>query len=223
MITLSLDRIGHRYGHTEVFRNITLSIERGTILGCIGQNGSGKSTLLRIIAGLLFPTFGRVTLTYDKQSSSNPSWLRSKSGYCAPPITLYEELTIAEQLAFHCACRSLPVTSDRIETMLDESGLARYRKTRIGELSSGIGQRLKLLLAFVGNPPLIILDEPSTNLDTAGIETLHTWIVHSASSAIIIIATNISTELAWCTHMFDVERGRFSHVVMSDWARADHE
>lgn len=223
MISLTLDRIRHRYAHTDVLADVSFAVECGTVLGCIGRNGSGKSTLLRIVAGLLVPTSGKVTLSCGGQTSDDPFTLRARSGYCAPALTLYDELTVAEQIAFHCACRGLRESSEEIERLLDESSLARYRSMRIGELSSGTVQRLKLLLAFLGSPPLVVLDEPTTNLDGAGIETLRTWIERAAAGAIVVVATNVPTELAWCTHLYDVERRIFSHASINARARADQE
>lgn len=223
MITLQVDHLTHRYRSVSVFENLSFSLHQGNILGCIGRNGIGKSTLLRIIAGLLVPSAGTVTLTCAGQSSTDLFWRRGHCGFCAPYVQLYDELTIAEHLAFHRMCR--PYSCDHVteELLLNQAGLDRYRSTCLGELSSGTKQRFKLMLAFWGTPPLIILDEPTTNLDTAGIEVLSRWVERSAEHSIIILATNVPTEQPWCTDYLDLEAQSFFHASSNRRARTDHE
>ncbi len=207
MIELRAEQIVHRYGNTLVLGGISFALTEGAVLGCIGRNGSGKSTLLRILAGLLLPTRGNVELICSSGASTDPFWRRLQSGIAAPAIALYSELCIQEQIEFHCRCRGYSLADPVIETYLSESGLLPFRWYRIGELSSGMVQRLKILLAFIGKPPLILLDEPSTNLDSQGIAVLQQWVSRHAPSSITVIATNVATERAWCTHVLDLENG----------------
>jgi ABC-type multidrug transport system ATPase subunit len=199
VIELRAEQISHRYGTTVVLRNLSFTVAQGTVLGCIGRNGSGKSTLLRVLAGLLIPTAGTVELSCMQGRSSDPFWRRMHCGIAAPAIALYDELRVDEHIEFHCQCRGYSTSDPLIETFLVKSGLVRYRSHRIGELSSGMVQRVKLMLAFLGNPPLVLLDEPSMNLDADGIAVLGRWIERHAPESIIIVATNVSTDLAWCT------------------------
>ncbi len=207
MIELRAEHIVHRYGNTLVLRDISFALTEGAVLGCTGRNGSGKSTLLRILAGLLLPTRGNVELICSSGTSTDPFWRRLQCGIAAPAIAVYSELCVQEQIEFHCRCRGYSLTDPLIETYLAESGLLPLRWHRIGELSTGMVQRLKILLAFIGNPPLILLDEPSTNLDTHGISVLEQWVSRHAPSSITVIATNVATELPWCTHVLDIENG----------------
>ncbi|GIV54000.1 MAG: hypothetical protein KatS3mg039_0518 [Candidatus Kapaibacterium sp.] len=223
MIELRVEHLSHRYGTTLVFEDLSFAIEGGTVLGCIGRNGSGKSTLLRIVAGLLLPTHGTVEFACANGRSSDPFWRRQQCGITAPAIALYSELSVGEHIEFHCNCRRYYPPRSALDECLAESGLDRYYHHRISELSSGIVQRLKLLLAFIGNPPLVLLDEPSSNLDTDGIAVMERWIRRHASSAIIIIATNVASDLALCTHSVDLERRTFSHAPINVRARANQE
>lgn len=221
MITLQLELVGHFYGRRCVFEGVRFSLEQGDVLACVGRNGSGKSTLLRIVAGLLSPSIGSVALQCNGITSTAPEWRRQHSGYCAPAVALYDELTIEELTTFHTACRRIEPTA--LSLLLEESGLVDAASSCIGELSSGMVQRLKLVLAFAGSPALIILDEPSTNLDQRGIASLHTWIERARNDSIIIIATNLETELPWCTCRYDLEARTFSHARSNARALADHE
>ncbi len=221
MITLRVEQVGHSYGMRRVFENVSFSVEHGAVLACTGRNGSGKSTLLRIIAGLLTPRSGLVTLTCNGSTSSDPEWRRRNSGYSAPGFAIYDELTVEELIAFHSDCRGIDRAS--VASLLEESGFAKHAAVRVGALSSGMVQRLKLILAFAGEPAMVILDEPSTNLDQHGIEMLQRWVARAQQHAIIVIATNMMTELPWCTHYFDIEARMFSHAESNVRARADHE
>ncbi|GIV50381.1 MAG: ATP-binding protein [Candidatus Kapaibacterium sp.] len=221
MIALQVEQVGHHYGKRPIFEEVRFSLELGDVLACVGRNGSGKSTLLRIIAGLLTPSAGTVTLLCDGTALTAPEWRRLHSGYCAPAVALYDELTVDELARFHAACRGIEPTA--LSPLLEESGLADISRASIGELSSGMVQRLKLALAFAGSPALIILDEPSTNLDQRGIATLHKWIERARKDAIIIIATNLETELPWCNCRYDLEARTFSHAWSNARALADHE
>lgn len=221
MIALQLEQVGHCYGKRRIFEQVRFSLEQGDVLACVGRNGSGKSTLLRIIAGLLSPSVGTVALLCDGIASTAAEWRRLHSGYCAPAVALYDELTVDELARFHTACRGIEPTA--LSALLEESGLADASFTCIGELSSGMVQRLKLALAFAGSPALIILDEPSTNLDQRGIATLQKWIERARKDAIIIIATNLETELPWCNCRYDLEARTFSHAWSNARALADHE
>lgn len=223
MITIQVDSLTHRYRTTPVFDNLSFHLRKGDILGCIGRNGIGKSTLLRIIAGVLIPTAGTITLTCAGRSSTDLFWRRSHSGYCAPFMQLYDELTIAEHLAFHRLSRQYCCDHSTEKHQLIEAGLSNYHSSLVGELSSGMKQRLKLVLAFWGTPPLIILDEPTTNLDATGIEVLSRWICRASEQSVIVIATNVSTEQSWCNCYLDLESRSFFHASSNTRARADQE
>ncbi|MCS6999906.1 MAG: ABC transporter ATP-binding protein [Bacteroidota bacterium] len=223
MIELQVRQLGHWYGSTRVFRDVTFSLRQGDILGCVGRNGSGKSTLLRILAGLLVPLQGTVIVQWQGIRSDDPHWRRSRCGYAAPSLHLYEELTVDEQIEFHCACRNYSMTDPTIAELTASAGLEQFRRRYIAELSSGMLQRLKLILAFIGLPPLVILDEPTATLDATGIGILSRWIEQVRSQTIIVIATNVATELPWCSHIFNLETRHFSQQESNCCARIDQE
>ncbi|MBN2158033.1 MAG: ABC transporter ATP-binding protein [Spirochaetes bacterium] len=185
--------LARKFGRTSIFRDINFSVAAGESLCVTGPNGSGKSTLLRILAGLLSPTTGKVTHTLDRTIPKD-AWL-DHTGYTGPLVNPYDELTALEHIRFAGRRAMERATADSFLTRFD---LARHRDKKVRYYSSGMKQRLKIILAFLNDPPVLILDEPSTNLDARGKDILHTYIDSIRSGKIIIIATNDPAEERLC-------------------------
>ena len=181
MPSLGLHGVSMAYGRRLLFSGVEAKVAPGQTLVVSGANGSGKSTLLRIAAGLLCPDEGRV------------EW-DGPRGYAAPDVHLYGELTALENLAFFARLRRVPLgtTGER----LAEVGLPRVRGgDLVSTYSSGMRQRLKLAVSRLGEPPLLLWDEPTATLDAAGramVEAI--WERHRASGGIAVIATNDAAE-----------------------------
>lgn len=169
------------YGRRGLFAQVEAEVAPGQTLVVTGANGSGKSTLLRIVAGLLRPDEGGVDFA-------------GRRGYAAPDVQVYGELTGEENLTFFG--RLLGVSPDANAARLAEVGLPR---TRGGDLvsaySSGMRQRLKLAVSRLGEPPLLLWDEPTATLDEAGRVLADTILTrHRAAGGIAVIATNDAAE-----------------------------
>jgi heme exporter protein A len=154
------------FGERPALVDVSIRLETGRSLAVLGPNGSGKTTLLRILAGLLRPSGGVVSVlgcSLPKETNG----LRGRVGYLGHQPLLYRDLTPRENLALTAALHALePDAADRrIEELLDAVGMARRADDRVAELSAGMRQRIDICRAILHAPPLLLLDEPDAHLD----------------------------------------------------------
>ena len=196
MPSLTADAVGHRYGSLLLFRRLSFEMNGGESLAVTGANGAGKSTLLRILAGVLAPKAGAVTLTVDG-AAVPPERHPTRVGLVAPALGLYDGLTARENLAFLARARRLPDADRRVETGLDRVGLADRADDPVSTFSSGMRQRVKYAAALLAAPPLLLLDEPAANLDAAGREMVEAIVAEQqADDGMVVVATNRADEAA---------------------------
>lgn len=203
MISLNVSNLTHEFDERVIFDNISFRFQ-GNCLAVTGPNGSGKSTLLRVIAGLLVPYSGSAKIIMDGCELSGDR-LRNAVGMAAPDVSLYSELTSRENLEFFARCSGLSRAKDRISSVLDEVGLSNHGSTPFGKLSSGLRQRARIAAAILSNPGILLLDEPSTNLDIEGIGMLKGIIAEQRKSAMVVIATNDPQEAALAEEIINLE------------------
>jgi len=155
-----------RFGEVVAVDRVDLAIERGEIFGCLGPNGSGKSTLMRVILGLLAPSEGEVKVL-GCSIPREAERLRPRVGYMPQRFSLYEELSVDENLDFAAQIFGLGRAKrrERVEQMIEESGLTPHRAKRAAALSGGWKQRLALAAATIHEPELLVLDEPTAGVD----------------------------------------------------------
>ena len=166
-IRLSAEGLGQQFGALLLFRQMSFTLHGGESVAITGSNGSGKSTLLRILLGLLTPTVGQVSMQVEAHSIEGTDRPRH-IGLVAPYLGVYDALSARENLQFLAQARRLPEASVRIDAVLDRVGLASRADDRVGTYSSGMRQRVKYAAALLAQPPVLLLDEPSTNLDAPG-------------------------------------------------------
>jgi ABC-2 type transport system ATP-binding protein len=165
-VTLAIDVTGlnKSFGEKHVVRDVSIQVETGRICGFLGPNGAGKTTTLRLLCGLLRPDSGHGTcLGYDVVSQSRQIKLRT--GYMTQRFSLYEDLTIAENLAFVARVYGLDRRRERVDEALDRLGLGDRSGQLAGELSGGWKQRLALAACTLHEPDLLLLDEPTAGVD----------------------------------------------------------
>ena len=190
MPTLTVDQIEHYFGRLLLFRDLSATLRGGETLAVTGANGAGKSTLLRILAGLLTPRTGTVTLTVDGEEVADEEH-PLRSGLVAPAVGVYEELTARENLRFLARARRLQSATQRINTVLDRVGLSDRADDRVGTYSSGMQQRVKYAAALLPAPSLLLLDEPSANLDAGGREMVERIVREQRErDRLLVVATN---------------------------------
>ena len=178
---LELRGVTMAYGRNTLFAGVRAAVPPGQCLVVTGANGAGKSTLLKIIAGLLRPEEGTVTF-------------EGARGYAAPDVQLYGELTALENLTFFARLRG--VSDAPNEALLAEVGLARRRGgDLVSAYSSGMRQRLKLAVSRLGDPPLLLWDEPTATLDEAGRARVGDILArHQECGGLAVVATNDMAE-----------------------------
>jgi ABC-2 type transport system ATP-binding protein len=165
-VTLAIDvhDLSKRFGTLQAVNHISIQIEQGHITGFLGPNGSGKTTSLRMLCGLLTPDSGSgkvLGLDFPREAAA----IKRQTGYMTQRFSLYEDLTIEENLAFIARVYSLDQVSRRVSDSLEKLGLGDRRKQLAGQLSGGWKQRLALAAAVLHEPKLLLLDEPTAGVD----------------------------------------------------------
>ena len=196
--SITLVRVSKEFNRRPIFADIDLSLAAPGSIALTGRNGSGKSTLAKIIAGLLSPTHGVVQFSSGGKTMDLQE-MRSRLGFVSPYLNLYDEFSALENLMFLSRIRGdKGITHPDMETMLDSVGLGERMHDRVGTFSSGMKQRLKYAFALLHKPSVLILDEPTSNLDTEGSAFVHEIVVNQRKSGILVVATNDAHEASWC-------------------------
>ncbi len=182
-----LENAGKKYIHNWIFRNLNLDFNSPGHYGILGNNGSGKTTLLKIISGILSPSEGRIKWSYKGLDLSEK--ISQNIGWASPHLELIDEFTLEETLSFHQKFKPW-VADQTLQSLIKLSGLKKSINKPLKYYSSGMKQRVKLLMAVMSNVPLIILDEPCTNLDENSIEWYQNLITEFSSDRMLIIGSN---------------------------------
>ena len=199
-----------RFGALLAVDGVDLEVRRGEVFGCLGPNGSGKSTLMRMLLGLLEPSAGSARVL-DLEIPRDAERLRPSVGYMTQRFSLYEELTVAENLRFAAQIFGLSGRRrrERIDAVLADSGLARYRGARAGALSGGFRQRLALAAAIVHEPSLLVLDEPTAGVDPQSRREFWERLFElAAAGATILVSTHYMDEAVRCHRLCMLRDGR---------------
>lgn len=190
--------LGKRYGGAWVVRGVDLTLAPGAMLGLVGANGGGKTTTLRMLAGLVRPDAGEGRVFGHDIRKPGPA-LRRDIGYMSQRLSLYPELSVAENLAFRAAVLLLPHRSDTIARATDRYGLGDVLGTRFDRLSGGWARRAQFAAVTLGNPRLLLLDEPTAGLDVATRRAIWAWLgAFSAAGHVVIVSTHDLAEAADC-------------------------
>ncbi len=206
------------YGRTEAIRDVSFHVEKGEILGFLGPNGSGKTTTMRILTCHTPPTSGTALVAGFNVAKDSLN-VRRKIGYLPETIGLYEDMTVQSQLRFIAELKGMDrrLQSSQIPKILDQTGLAGVRQRLIRNLSKGFRQRVGLAQALVGNPDILILDEPTVGLDPAQIREIRTLISSMRGSKTIIFSTHILPEVAAvCSRIAIISLGQIRAVGPPD-------
>ncbi len=179
-----------------VFKDISFDVKSGEVLSITGPNGSGKSTASKIICGVLTPTAGEVVLSNGGGKIERDE-VYKHIGFVSPYLELYGEFTALENLQIELRARGLPKTDEqKIFETLKFVGLFNRRDDAVKGFSSGMKQRLKYAAALIHDPGVLVLDEPTANLDQAGIDMVMSVIDAYRKDRIVVLATNDSQEAA---------------------------
>ncbi len=167
MAALEVEGLARRYGEREALSNVSLTLQEGQTLVVFGPNGAGKTTLLRVLATLLHPHAGRVSVL--GRSLPSDAWaVRGRVGLLAHEPLLYRELTAQENLRFHARLHG--VDDERVGELLESVAMSTRSREPLRTLSRGMIQRVAVARAVLHSPELLLLDEPHSNLDPAAVE-----------------------------------------------------
>jgi ABC-type multidrug transport system ATPase subunit len=201
---IQLEQIGKKFNTEWIFRNVSFSFEENTASAILGRNGSGKSTLLQVISGTLHPTNGRVVYSHGGKNISGEDIFRHLT-MVAPYLELIEDFTLKEMLEFHFSFkRYLPgYDIDSVTGLLDFPAM-KYKQIR--QFSSGMKQRVKLVLSILSDVPMILLDEPTMNLDKTGIDWYLQLVGKFSANRTLIVCSNLhQTESAFASRALQIE------------------
>ncbi|MDI6802715.1 MAG: ABC transporter ATP-binding protein [Bacteroidota bacterium] len=206
-IKLEIQNIKKIFNGRKVFSDINFKLENKSALAITGRNGSGKSTLVKILAGVLSPTNGQVDFYLNGKSIDVQNRFQY-FGFVAPYLQMYDEFTAMENLELFARIRSIEVDKDYIDLLLKRVNLYERKDSYVREYSSGMKQRLKYAFALLHKPPLLILDEPRSNLDAEGIAVVYQIIQEQKQSGCVIVATNDSEDIQFCNQEIDLNQFR---------------
>jgi heme exporter protein A len=202
---LELDGLARHFGEREALSDVSLSMEAGRTLVVFGPNGAGKSTLLRILATLLRPHAG--TLSVLGRSLPQEAWgVRGQIGLLAHEPMLYRELSARENLRFHARLHG--VEEARVEELLERLAVSHRAREPVRTLSRGMVQRVAIARAVLHDPELLLLDEPYANLDPAAIELAEPLIGTSAGRTRVICSHDPAGGLAEADLVLGLRAGR---------------
>ncbi len=199
---VKLQQLAKRYNREWLFRSLDYTFATGQAYAITGHNGSGKSTLLQLIAGMMPPTKGSVTYSVNNQTVEAEQIFRHLT-LAAPYLELIEGFTLKELLQFHFKFK--PIVQglslrDVVQRMYLEAALNKV----VGNFSSGMKQRLKLGLAFFSDCPLLLLDEPTSNLDQQGSQWYLEHVQQLVGKRTIVICSNQTAEYPFCNYVVSV-------------------
>jgi heme exporter protein A len=206
MIIIRSENIKKTFNRRIVFDKVNFEISSKDGLGIIGKNGSGKTTLIKVIAGLFEPSAGKIKY-YLKEKQVASDEIFKHIGYVAPYLNLYDEFTALENLIIFDKIRNLKNPPELYKKILEKVNLLERKDDYLRTFSSGMKQRLKFAFAIIGNPDILILDEPSTNLDPEGIKMMNIIIQeYRFDEKMVIIATNDAEDLTYCNYLIDLNK-----------------
>ena len=200
---ISVEQVSKRFIQHSIFKDVSLIFETPQSYALLGANGSGKSTLLRIIAGMQSPTKGIVQYSIDGVTIAQENTFEHIS-FCAPGMELVEEMTLTEMLEFHFQFKKAQQNLS-VQQIIEIIGLKASKDKFISNFSSGMKQRVKLAQAIFCDTPVLMLDEPCTNLDQVGVEQYRSWVKEYSQNKLLIIASNEEREYDFCEHQIKMD------------------
>lgn len=192
------------FGRRLVFDKLNFEFTSANVYGISGPNGSGKSTLVKIIANIISPTRGKIIFS-NGNSAVRPEDLHNHLGFVSPYLYLYDEFTAEENLRHFSSIRGIKYDETKAFDLLKRVNLFDRKDDLVKGYSSGMKQRMKFIFALLHEPPVVILDEPTSNLDVAGKDTVYDLVKSASSKSLVIIASNETSDLELCGEIINVE------------------
>jgi len=200
--SILLQNIGRRFNRDWIFRGVDYTFQSGSIYAVLGPNGSGKSTLLQVLNGSLGPSVGKISYTFNEKPVEVEAVYEHLS-LATPYLELIEDFSLSEMIDFHFKFKAYKKGLNN-ELVTDILSLPGSKNKLIKYFSSGMKQRLKLALAFCSDTPMLMLDEPTSNLDTQGVDWYLSLVQKFAEDRLTIICSNQLHEYSFCNESLNI-------------------
>ena len=207
---IEVNEVSRRYGSLVAVDDVTFSVGSGEIVGLLGHNGAGKSTIMKMLTGFLEPTSGRIRIG-GQNIQQHPVRTRSLIGYLPENCPLYPEMRVMEYLCFQAALKGIPPSLQEQQALhvIRQTQLAEKGTSPIKSLSRGQRQRVGVARALLGDPKILILDEPTNGLDPSQITQMRQLIRNAAQQASVLVSTHILREVeAVCDRVLILRGGK---------------
>ncbi|MBD1385554.1 ATP-binding cassette domain-containing protein [Mucilaginibacter rigui] len=201
-MNITLQNIGRRFNREWIFRGIDYTFENACKYAVLGANGSGKSTLLQVLNGSLVPSVGMLKYN-DAGKEIEAAGIFNHLSLAAPYLEVIEEFSLNEMIDFHFKFKQFKNGMDK-NAVADILNLEGSRNKLIKYFSSGMKQRLKLALAFCADTPMLMLDEPTSNLDTQGIDWYLGLVEKFSENRLTIVCSNQEHEYSFCNNRLSI-------------------
>jgi ABC-2 type transport system ATP-binding protein len=211
-LMIEVQNLSKSYGNVKAVDDVSFSVGDQQVLGSLGPNGAGKTTIMKILAGFHFPSEGKA-LVDGIPVDENPLEIKKRIGYLPENVPLYKDLTVDEYLSFAAAARFIDKQKQKaaIDNSLEVCALTGYRGRKIETLSKGYRQRAGLAQAILHDPPILILDEPTTGLDPNQIIEIRSLIKELGKRKTVILSTHILQEVeAICSQVLIINDGHIA-------------
>jgi len=205
-----VSNVSKSYGNIQALKEVSLTIQKGEIVGILGPNGAGKTTLIKIITGYLQPDSGSV-MVEDQDILNNTEIIQKRIGYLPENAPLYPELMVQEYLQMMCDLRQIPPEEQlsAIRVAVNSVKIEDVLTRKIGQLSKGMRQRVGLAQAIIHKPEILILDEPTVGLDPTQIVEIRQLIKRISKHSTVLFSTHILSEVeAICDRVVIIMNGK---------------
>jgi len=209
---ITVENLSKKYGSFEAVKDVSFTVGEEQVLGLLGPNGAGKTTIMKILTGYHLPSQGQVWID-GIAVDEDPVEIKKRIGYLPENVPLYGDMSPEEYLYFAASARLLPKAEKllAIDKAIAACGLEGFRKQRIESLSKGYRQRVGLAQAIIHDPPILILDEPSSGLDPNQIIEIRSLIRELGKRKTVILSTHILQEVeAACSRVLILNEGRIA-------------
>ena len=207
---IQVENITKRYGSFTAVDGISFEIDEGEIVGFLGPNGAGKSTTMNMITGFIEPSEGKIIVDgYD--ISKKPKKAKKQIGYMPEGVPLYSDLTVKEFVLYMADLKGCDkkIKKEEVKKVLEETGLTEVQNKLTKNLSRGYKQRVSMAGALVGNPKVIILDEPTVGLDPKQVTEIRTLIKNLEKKHTVILSSHILSEVSQiCNRVIIINKGK---------------
>ena len=221
-MSILVDNVSKVFGAQRALNGVSLTLDRGEVVGLLGPNGAGKSTLMRLITGYLPPTEGRVEVCgFDVMDA--PLETKRRVGYLPERNPVHEDMYVREYLQFVAGVHGVKDKAQRVASVIEEVGLTPEVHKQIGQLSKGYRQRVGLAQALIHDPEVLILDEPTSGLDPNQLVDIRALIRRLGQDRTVILSTHIMQEVeAMCDRVVLIRLGDIvADAPLADFVKAE--